>query len=153
MHRCTCLHWGTCGVQETCMIPYTLGYGDCLKTWHILCTSRICSDFHIMPIDMLSECCFDCVTHLKCHFIYGYLIAQSFICSWLHLFVSWLKWMHLQGYIKKSPEPINWNWRKATECTFPCYFLFFGALLQHLFFFSQRRERISFFCRATVRIQ
>lgn len=64
-----------------------------------------------MPIDVLSECCFDCVTHLKCHFIYGCLIAQSFICSWLHLFVAWLKRMHLQVYIKK----ITWAYELEFE--------------------------------------
>lgn len=128
--------------------PCALGYDDCLKAWHSLCTSPLCSCFYIMPTDMLSEFFFACVTHLKCHFIYGYWIAQSFICSWLHLFVAWLKWMHLRVYIKSHLSLWAGIWRKAAKCTFQYYFSFFDILFQHQIefsiFFSKKREDFIF---------
>jgi len=73
--------------QGTRVFPCTPGHGDCVKTWPSLCPSRTCSDFYIVPIEVLSERCFDCVARSKCRFIYGCLRAQSFIRSWLRSFV------------------------------------------------------------------
>lgn len=54
--------------------------------------------------------------HLKCYLLYVYLIVQAFICSWLHLFVPWLKWwMHLQAYRTNHVHLWAEVWRKATE--------------------------------------
>lgn len=152
MDHCTCLCSGTCGVPGDLPVPLHTGSGWLFTDMAYPCTSHTYSDFYIMPIDRLSECFFDCVTHFKCHFIYGYVIAQSFICGWLHLFVAWLKWMHLQVYIKNHLSLWTRIWRKATECTFQCYFSFFGALFQCLFS-SQRRGRISYLYRAIVWIK
>lgn len=141
-----CPLWGPC--PYTCVHLYmflcTLDCEEHLNLWHILCTSYIWSDFYVMLIDMLSECFFHCVTHSKCHFIYGYLIAQSFICSWLHLFVSWLKWMHLQAYIKNHINRWTEIWRKATECILPgslelCFDTFFLLKWKHFIFMQGYR--------------
>lgn len=102
------------------------------------------SGFYIVPADMLSEFFF---THLKCHFIYGYWIEQSFICSWLHLFVAWLKWMLLQVYVKNHLSLWAGIWKKAAKCTLQYYFSFFDVLLQHQIQFSiffSKIKKVSF---------
>lgn len=144
MHHCAGLHWVHAESQGIPVFPCTLGYGDSLKGMAQPLHLSYLSGFYIMPADMLSEFFF---TRLKCHFIYGYWIEQSFICSWLHLFVAWLKWMLLQVYVKNHLSLWAGIWKKAAKCTLQYYFSFFDVLLQHQIQFSiffSKIEKVSF---------
>lgn len=146
LHLCVGYMW--CPRRSACFPPCSV-CGGCLKACHILST---CSDVCVVPTGMMPECCFAAVTHMKCHFIWGYLIAQSLICSWLHLFVVCLKWMYVQDYIKNHLSLGAGIRRQATECTFLGYFLFCGALFQHFFLLKEGRVCV-FLHRATVWVQ
>lgn len=52
--------------------------------------------------------------------------------------------MHLQVYIKKSPEPMSWNLKESNRMCILVLFLIFWSSISVPFFFSKKREDFFF---------